>query len=130
MAKPDPTPTFVETGVLVKPLVAVKAISEKSVEMDWVDEFLGDREIRPNTKKAYLRQLRGFQVWCEFKHWGKITDSDVSRYKAHLKSKPTKSGKVGLSPASVNQAIATLQSFFKWLATKRYLTYNPTLNIE
>ncbi|MEO0504013.1 MAG: hypothetical protein AAFZ14_11865, partial [Pseudomonadota bacterium] len=44
--------------------------------------------------------------------------------------KPTKSGKVGLSPASVNQAIATLQSFFKWLATKRYITYNPTLNIE
>ncbi|MEM6453284.1 MAG: tyrosine-type recombinase/integrase [Cyanobacteria bacterium P01_D01_bin.105] len=130
MAKPDPVPTFIEVGALAKPAEVAEAVRDEPVKGDWVDEFLGDREIRPNTKKAYLRQLRSFQVWCEFKHWGELSDSDVSRYKAHLKSKPTKSGKVGLSPASVNQAIATLQSFFKWLATKRYVAYNPTLNIE
>ena len=130
MAKPDPVPTFIEVGALTKPAVTAETVRAEPVKGDWVDEFLGDREIRPNTKKAYLRQLRGFQVWCEFKHWGDIGEADVSRYKAHLKNKPTKSGKIGLSPASVNQAIATLQSFFKWLSTKRYVTYNPTLNIE
>ncbi|MEM9947207.1 MAG: tyrosine-type recombinase/integrase [Cyanobacteria bacterium P01_D01_bin.36] len=130
MGKPDPVPTFIEVGALAKPAEVAEAVRDEPIKGDWVDEFLGDREIRPNTKKAYLRQLRGFQVWCEFKHWGEINEADVSRYKAHLKSKPTKSGKVGLSPASVNQAIATLQSFFKWLATKRYITYNPTLNVE
>ena len=130
MAKPDPVPTFIEVGALEKPAEVAEPVRDEPVKGDWVDEFLGDREIRPNTKKAYLRQLRGFQVWCEFKHWGEISDSDVSRYKAYLKSKPAKSGKIGLSPASVNQAIATLQSFFKWLATKRYVTYNPTLNVE
>ncbi|EDX82794.1 Phage integrase, N-terminal SAM-like domain protein [Synechococcus sp. PCC 7335] len=130
MAKPDPVPTFIEVGVNAKPAVPAEDESEKPLQGDWVDEFLGDREIRPNTKKAYTRQLRGFQVWCEFKHWGDVGEADVSRYKEHLKNKPTKAGKIGLSPASVNQAIATLQSFFKWLATKRYITYNPTLNVE
>ena len=130
MAKPDPVPTFIEVGSLAKPSEVAEPLRDEPVKGDWVDEFLGDREIRPNTKKAYLRQLRGFQVWCEFKHWGEINEADVSRYKAYLKNKPTKSGKVGLSPASVNQAIATLQSFFKWLATKRYVAYNPTLNVE
>ncbi|MEN8443646.1 MAG: tyrosine-type recombinase/integrase [Cyanobacteria bacterium J06555_13] len=130
MAKPDPIPSFIEVGALAKPPVPLESGSEKPLEGDWVDEFLCDREIRPNTKKAYLRQLRGFQLWCEFTHWGEISDVDIRRYKEHLKNQPTKSGKIGLSPASINQAIATLQSFFKWLATKRYITYNPTLNVE
>ena len=130
MAKPDPIPTFIEVGALAKPTAAAEAVPDLAVEMDWVDEFLCDREIRPNTKKAYLRQLRGFQIWCEFKCWAEISDVDIRNYKAHLKNQPTKSGKVGLSPASINQAIATLQSFFKWLTTKRYITYNPALNVE
>ena len=130
MAKPDPVPSFIEVGAQAVPSQDADRGPEKVQEGDWVDEFLGDREIRPNTKKAYLRQLRGFQVWCEFKHWAEITDVDLRKYKEHLKNKPTKSGKIGLSPASVNQAIATLQGFFKWLSTKRYVTYNPTLNIE
>lgn len=130
MAKPDPVPTFVEVGALAKPSVPAATAQGEPVQMDWVDEFLCDREIRPNTKKAYLRQLRGFQVWCEFKHWAEISDVDIRNYKGRLKNQPTKSGKIGLSPASINQAIATLQSFFKWLTTKRYVTYNPTLNVE
>ncbi|PZO52454.1 MAG: integrase [Phormidesmis priestleyi] len=133
MAKPDLIPTFIEVGALAKPAVpAVPAVPvpDKPVEMDWVDEFLCDREIRPNTKKAYVRQLRGFQVWCEFKHWGDMDDVDIRNYKAYLKRQPTKSGKIGLSPASINQALATLHSFFKWLTTKRYIVYNPTLNVE
>ena len=130
MAKPDPVPTFIEVGALAKPSVATESETAKPLEGDWVDEFLCDREIRSNTKKAYLRQLRGFQIWCKFKHWDEVSDIDIRDYKAHLKDKPTKSGKVGLSAASINQAIATLQSFFKWLTTKRYVTYNPMLNIE
>ena len=130
MAKPDPIPTFVEVGALAKPAAVAETVPDKVTEMDWVDEFLCDREIRPNTQKAYVRQLRSFQVWCEFKHWGDIDDVDIRNYKAHLKGKITKSGKVGLSPASINQSLATLQSFYKWLTTKRYITYNPTLNVE
>ena len=130
MAKPDPIPTFIEVGSLAQSSEPSETAQENPVEMDWVDEFLCDREIRPNTKKAYVRQLRGFQVWCEFKHWGEIDDVDIRKYKAHLKSQPTKSGKIGLSPASINQALATIHSFYKWLTAKRYIVYNPTLNVE
>ena len=130
MAKPDPVPVFVEVGARALPSVPAATEQDKPQPMDWVDEFLCDREIRPNTKKAYQRQLRSFQVWCEFKHWPEIDEADLRNYKAHLKTKLTKSGKVGLTPASINQALATLQSFFKWLSTKRYVIYNPTLNIE
>ena len=130
MAKPDPVPNFVEVHPKTGAIAPDVVVATGPVELDWVDEFLSDREIQPNTKKAYLRQLRGFQCWCEFKHWPEVDDVDIRKYKEHLKSKPTKSGKVGLSPASINQALATLQSFFKWLATKRYVVYNPTLNVE
>ena len=130
MAKPDPVPVFVEVGARALPSVPAATEQDKPQLMDWVDEFLCDREIRPNTKKAYQRQLRSFQVWCEFKHWPEIDEADLRNYKTYLKTKLTKSGKVGLTPASINQALATLQSFFKWLSTKRYVVYNPTLNIE
>ena len=100
-------------------------------ELDWVDQFLSDREIRPNTKRAYIRHLRQFQTWLDFNHWAEVTESDITRYKLHLKNKPRKNAEdKGLAPASINQALATPQSFFKWLATKRHIERNPTLTIE
>ena len=129
MTKPDPTPQFVE----IRPPLqkAVVGDADQPTELDWVDQFLRDREIRPNTKRAYLRHLRQFQTWLDFKHWAEVTESDITRYKLHLKSKPAKTAKdKGLAPASINQSLATLQSFFKWLATKRHIERNPTLTIE
>ncbi|MEM9092101.1 MAG: site-specific integrase, partial [Cyanobacteria bacterium P01_F01_bin.53] len=127
MAKPDPIPKFIEFG-LDKPPKAVPEMAP--VKSDWVDFFLADRELRPNTKKAYLRQLRQFQCWLEFKHWADVDESDLSRYKTYLKEKPTRGGKFGLSAASINQALATIQSFFKWLATRRFIGFNPALTLE
>jgi integrase/recombinase XerD len=129
MAKPDPIPQFIE---IISPAPTVKTpVAVQADELDWVDQFLSDREIRPNTERAYLRHLRQFQVWIEYKHWPEITEADITRYKLYLKNRPTTAGKpTGLSPASINQVLATLQSFFKWLATKRYITLNPTLTIE
>ncbi|MEO1352594.1 MAG: site-specific integrase, partial [Cyanobacteria bacterium J06635_15] len=101
-----------------------------SVELDWVDSFLADRELRPNTKKAYSRQLRQFQCWLEFKHWANVDENDLSRYKTYLKEKPTRGGKFGLAAASINQALATIQSFFKWLAIRRFINFNPALTLE
>ena len=129
MAKPDPIPQFVE---IQPPSAPVASAAEVSVDqLDWVDQFLSDREIRPNTKRAYLRHLRQFQAWLDCKHWADVTESDIVRYKLHLKNKPGRTANSkGLAPASINQALATLQSFFKWLATKRYIERNPTLTIE
>lgn len=127
MAKPDPIPNFIEFSPEKPPK---KAPEVSPVESDWVDEFLADRELRPNTKKAYLRQLRQFQSWLEFKHWANVDEKDLSRYKTYLKEKPTRGGKFGLSAASINQALATIQSFFKWLAIRRFINFNPALTLE
>ena len=128
MSKPDPVPQFIE---ILRPQASVALPDSAAEEMDWVEQFLSDREIRPNTKRAYSRHLRQFQTWLKYKHWTEVTEDDIVRYKHYLKSKPQKAaGKTGLSPASINQVLATFQSFFKWLATKRYITVNPTLNIE
>jgi integrase/recombinase XerD len=34
------------------------------------------------------------------------------------------------APASINQALATIQSFFEWLARKCYIQSNPTLSVK
>jgi integrase/recombinase XerD len=129
MAKPDPIPQFIEIMPSAQP--PSMAISEQVKELDWVDQFLSDREIRPNTRRAYLRHLRQFQTWLSFKPWREVTEADIVRYKRYLKDMPSKeASKPGLSPASINQVLATLQSFFKWLATKRYISLNPTLTVE
>ena len=130
MAKPDPIPQFIDTRPIAKKVDIATEIAEV-VELDWVDQFLRDREISNNTKRAYLRHLREFQTWLDYKHWAEVTESDVTRYKLHLKNRPGRTAKSkGLSPASINQALATLQSFFKWLTIKRHTKYNPTLTIE
>lgn len=129
MPKPDPIPKFIEIKPPRVPLVDSDA-SVIATELDWVDQFLADREVRPNTKKMYAWQLRRFQRWLEFKTWDCVTENDLTQYKNYLKSKPTGGGKVGLKPASINQALAAVQSFFKWLAIRRYIKFNPALTIE
>ena len=105
MAKPDPVPQFVEISSSKAPATATAPVT---VELDWVDQFLRDREIRPNTKRAYLRHLRQFQAWLACKHWAAVTESDIVHYKLHLKSQPGKTAdSKGLSPASINQALGS-----------------------
>jgi integrase/recombinase XerD len=129
MAKPDPIPSFIE--ITSSALEAKTTVAVPTNGLDWVDQFLSDREIRPNTKRAYLRHLRQFQIWMEYKHWPDVTEADITRYKLYLKNKSGNTAdNPGLSPASINQVLATLQSFFKWLATKRYIILNPTLTVE
>ena len=62
MAKPDPVLNFVEVRPKAGAIAPDVVVAVGPVELDWVDEFLSDREIRPNTKKAYLRQLEAFNA--------------------------------------------------------------------
>lgn len=130
MVKPDPQPTFLEfqDG---KPKVRTPVVSEVAHEPDWVDHFLEDRELQPNTKKTYTRQLRQFQRWLAGRGWPEVTEQDLTLYKTHLKTR-TKANSLEkpLSPASINQALAAIQSFFKWLTVKRLIQYNPALSLE
>ncbi|NEZ54120.1 tyrosine-type recombinase/integrase [Adonisia turfae] len=125
MARDIPEPTFIEFGQVTKaPVPVVEDLSWQRVV-----EFLRSRELSTNTHKAYERQLQLFYAWTQKKPWHDITHRDIDRYKQHLKAQPSKRGGT-LAPTTINQALATLKSFFKWLTVKDYITRNPTLTIE
>ena len=119
-----PKPKFIEVGPR-----KVEAVPPPT-ELGWqrVEEFLQVRELSQNSKKAYERQLRQFYEWVQ-KPWQSVTHRDVDKYKLHLKELPSKRGGF-LSPASINQSLNALRSFFKWLTVKDYISRNPTLTVE
>ena len=125
MARDIPEPIFVEFGQ------AVKAPMRVAEDLSWqrMVEFLRVRELSANTHKVYERQIQLFYTWTQKKPWHDITHRDIERYKQHLKNCPSKRGGM-LAPTTINQALATLKSFFKWLTVKDYITRNPTLTIE
>ncbi|MEO0376407.1 MAG: phage integrase N-terminal SAM-like domain-containing protein, partial [Cyanobacteria bacterium P01_A01_bin.17] len=120
-----PEPRFIEVGKLPKPSPAPPE------DLVWlrVVEFLRARELADSTRKAYERQLQQFYAWSSQKPWDQITHRDIDRYKLHLKRQISRFGEA-LAPATINQALATLKSFFKWLTVKDYITRNPTLTVE
>ncbi|MBT9313556.1 tyrosine-type recombinase/integrase [Leptothoe kymatousa] len=125
MTRDIPEPTFIEfEQTATNPGRLVE-------DLGWqrVVEFLRSRELSSSTLKAYERQLKLFYTWTQNSDWHNITHRDIDRYKQHLKSRPSKRGGT-LSPTTINQALATLKSFFKWLTVKDYITRNPTLTIE
>lgn len=93
-----------------------------------VEEFFRARELALNTRKAYEGELRRFLAWTE-KSWHEVTHRDLDRYKEYLQTQPTARGGKPTA-ATVNRALAALQSFFKWLTAKDYIPRNPTLTLE
>ena len=124
MLREMPKPQFVEVGQPVSLPPAPPA------DLNWqrVEEFLRVRELAENTRKVYERQLRQFSEWVQ-QPWPQVTHRDIDRYKQYLKELPSKRGG-SLSPATINQSINSLKSFFKWLTVKDYISRNPTLTIE
>jgi integrase/recombinase XerD len=102
----------------------------KSADLRWarVEEFLRSRELATNTRKAYERELKRFLSWIP-KGWQDVSHRDLDRYKEYLRSTPTVRGGQPTA-ATVNRALAALQSFFKWLTAKDYISRNPTLTLE
>ena len=124
MRREMPKPKFIEVG---RPAVVPPA-PPASLNWQRVEEFLRVRELAENTKKVYRRHLRQFDEWMQ-KPWQVVAHRDIDRYKQHLKGLPSKRGGA-LSPASINQVLASLKSFFKWLTVKDYISRNPTLTVE
>ena len=125
MAREVPTPRFIDVPRPRPQPVAAP------VDLAWqrVEEFLRSRELSKNTRKAYERQLQQFYGWSQRKPWRELTHRDIDRYKQHLKQLPSRRGGA-ISSATINQALATLKSFFKWLTVKDYIPRNPTLTVE
>lgn len=95
-----------------------------TTDMRWlrVQEFFRANSFRPNTLKAYDRELRRFLAWTD-KAWFEITARDIANYKHELEEQ-------GLAIASISRAVAPLKSLFKWLLACGYISENPTRNVK
>lgn len=84
-----------------------------------IEEFLRQTGKAENTQRTYRGQLIRFVGWCD-KSWLDVTPSDIGKYRRELKLK-------GLKPASINQALNTLKSFYQWLRRSNGYPLNKPL---
>jgi integrase/recombinase XerD len=101
-----------------------------TADLRWsrVEEYFRSRELRPNTRKSYAREFKAFLTWTE-KGWQNITPRDLDRYKEYLKSQPSARGGKRAT-ATINLALSALQSLFKWLCARDYISKDPMLLLE
>jgi integrase/recombinase XerD len=124
MDTPQPKLEFFRKEGERSPQRAAATPPKPPIDVRWmrVQEYVRAHDFRPNTRKAYERELHRFLDWTE-KAWVDITPRDIANYKHYLEQK-------GLAIASVARAIAPVKSLFKWLVTSGYLSQNPTLNTK
>lgn len=96
-----------------------------------IQEFLNSSNLAPNTRKVYERELRRFLSWTELL-WGEIKPRHISQYKAFLTEEVKTDKNKPLSKNSINSAIATLKSFFGWMAQfyPDLVAVNPTEGVK
>jgi integrase/recombinase XerC len=90
-----------------------------------VDEYLrvmeAERGASEHTVRAYRRELTDFAAYVAESHDGNLKSlehTDIRAYIATLYSR-------GLSKPSAARALASLRSWFKWLASKSVVKQNP-----
>ena len=96
-----------------------------------IQEFLNSSNLAPNSRKVYERELRRFLSWTELL-WGEIKPRHISQYKAYLTEEVRTDKDKPLSKSSINSAIATLKSFFGWMAQfyPDLVAANPTAGVK
>lgn len=130
MARPTPDLTIIEFNGPQAVAPSPPPPRAEVTDSRWlrVLEFLRSRELAATTLRAYEGELRRLADWTD-KAWHHITPRDIERYKGHLKNSPSRRGKPR-SPETVRRSLAAIQSFFRWLTIKDYISKDPTLLLE
>lgn len=112
-------------------------------DLDAVRAYLHRYDDRPQTRRAYQRELERLVLWCVAERGvalASMTVEDCEAYKAFLKApgerftgpsvarasrqwRPFAPG--GLSPESQHYAVRAIRAAFTWLVHVRYLAGNP-----
>ena len=112
-------------------------------DLDAVRAYLHRYDDRPQTQRAYQRELERLVLWCVAERGvalSSMTVEDCEAYKAFLKApgerftgppvarasrqwRPFAPG--GLSPESQHYAVRAIRAAFTWLVHVRYLAGNP-----
>jgi len=97
-----------------------------------VETWLASESLKPNSRRAYARELQRFLVWSEL-DWETFTQADLALYKDDLKAVKAESGETSVN--SVNVALTALRSFFNWYCAQAVpvgapARVNPTLGVK
>lgn len=96
--------------------------------MDW-NRVRGHSEVSIATRKQGMGY---FMTWCAERGINRpieVTVPILERYQRHLFYHRKKNGKA-LAFASQSTRLSILKTFFRWLAKKHYIPYNPAAEIE
>lgn len=98
---------------------------------DLISEFeiyLREKDASSFTVRAYLSDLKKFIKWYwdtvgELPEVGVVGPLDAAEFKRHLQNRKQK-------PATINRALRSLKTFFKWAVVKGYIDQNPAGDIK
>ena len=99
-------PSDPDLPIVILP-IAETDLTVPDVRQWQIEEFLRQMGKAAQTQRYYRGQLHRFAVWVN-KAWIEVTPSDLGKYRRVLQCK-------GLKPASINHALNTLRSFYRWL---------------
>lgn len=92
--------------------------------MDYIDGYetwlAREKRAAANTLSSYVRDVRQFALWCaeDGLDLAQVTQEDVKRYARHLEQ-------VGKSNATVVRSVASLKSFYSYMAAEHVVPFNP-----
>jgi integrase/recombinase XerD len=91
----------------------------------FLEMVLAERAIAYNSLVSYKRDLLDFSIYI--KKYGKneadISSDEIAEYIQLLSNK-------AISPRSINRKISTLKSYYNFLISERYASYNPVLVVD
>lgn len=96
---------------------------------DHLQDFLGylavEKGLADNTLQSYTRDLRGFFAYLKAKGIAteEVRQTTIVGYLLYLQGK-------GRAPSTVSRCLASMKSFYHFLAREGRTTHDPTLNIE
>jgi len=91
--------------------------SPQTGEIDWVDQYLNQADLKRTSIRAYQTALRQFQAFMD-KPLSEISVNDVDRYAAHLRKK-------GLAARTILVHNAAITKLFEYLDRRGLVSQNP-----
>lgn len=119
-------------GVVITQLAAVELLEKEKQLPATMDEtnrymweiflFKAGQKLSPGTVTAYRDTMRHFDNFTR-KPFNQVTELDVDRYLHYLKEK-------GLAPATLNNNLRNISSFYLWMIKARVMKENPCSGVE
>jgi site-specific recombinase XerD len=88
-------------------------------------EFFAANIRNPNTRRAYLRNVREFAGWCGAQGFDELLDIEPIHVAAYVEQLGTR-----LAKPSVKQHLASLRMLFDWLVVRQVIVANPAAPVR